>query len=81
MGIAQILLFLLVIAGLAVASSGHTALEISQDLHHFRKYYAVLGYKIGDWRPMPTVVGVTIKYFATIAKGNSKYNWNTPINR
>jgi hypothetical protein len=80
MGPALILLFL-VLASIAVASSGHTALEISQDLRRFRKYYAVLGFKIGDWRSMPAVVGVTIKYFATATKGSSKYSWEAPIKR
>lgn len=75
MGTAQVSLLILILAVIAVASSGHTALEISEDLRRFRKYYAVLGYKIGDWRAMPTVVGVTIKYFATATRSSSKYNW------
>ncbi|RYE90046.1 MAG: hypothetical protein EOO37_03845 [Cytophagaceae bacterium] len=81
MGTAQVLLLLFILAIIVVASSGHTALEISEDLRRFRKYYAVIGYKIGDWRAMPTVVGVTIKYFSTATRGNSKYGWEAPINR
>jgi len=81
MGTAQVVLLLLILAVIAVASSGHTALEISEDLRRFRKYYAVLGYKIGNWRAMPTVVGVTLKYFATATRGSSKYSWEAPINR
>jgi hypothetical protein len=81
MSISQTLLLLLILAVIALASSGQTALEMSQDLRRFRKYYAVLGFKMGDWRPMPAVVGVTLKYFATATRGSSKYNWKAPINR
>jgi hypothetical protein len=72
---------LLILVFIGAASSGHTALEVSEDLYRYRKYYAVLGFKIGDWRPMPTVVGVTIKFFSTVIKGSSNYSWEASINR
>jgi hypothetical protein len=63
------------------ASSGHTALEISEDLRRYRKYYAVLGFKIGAWRPLPEVVGVTLKNFSTVTKSSSRHGWEASVNR
>lgn len=81
MGATQIILILLLLVLAGISISGYTSLEFSDDLRRFRKYYAVLRIKIGVWQPIPIVVGVTIKYFSTATKSDSKYSWGPSTNR
>ena len=57
--------------GWAVLCSGCTGLEISPDRRRSRDYWGVLGLRFGSWQPLPPVVGVTLKYYATLAAGRS----------
>jgi hypothetical protein len=81
MGTIPLIIILALLVLIVAASSGHTALDISEDLRRYRKYYAVLGFKIGDWRPLPEVVGVTLKHFSTVTKSRSRHGWEASVNR
>ena len=65
----------------ALASSGHTALELSPDYRKYRKYYSLFGWKTGRWQQLPPVVRVTLKYFATSSRHTSKYTWGSAVAR
>lgn len=56
---------LLLVAGL---SSLYTGLEISADRRHRRDYWGLLGRRFGRWQPLPPVIGITLKYYATVTK-------------
>lgn len=65
---------LLLLAGL---SSIYTGLEISDDRQRSRDYRGLLSWRFGRWRPLPPVVGITLKYYATRAKAGrpSAISW------
>ena len=48
--------------------SVHTGLEISADRQRSREYRTLLGRRVGRWQPLSPVVGVTLKYYSTVAK-------------
>ena len=58
-------------------------IEFSDDHRSMRNYYSLLGWRYGSWEPLPTITGVTLKYFSELVNNtNSKYSWgvwnNTP---
>lgn len=54
----------------------HTGLQISPDRQHSRDYWGLGRWRVGSWRPLPPVVGITLKYYATLAKGGrSATSW------
>ena len=63
----------------------HTGLEISTDCRQRRAYWGLLGRRVGRWQPLPPVVGVTLKYYATLEKAGrpSARSWGVwkPANR
>jgi len=65
---------LILLALATLAGSGHTALELSSDHQYYRKYYAVLGLKMGRWQLLPPVIGITVKYYSSITRVRAKYN-------
>ncbi len=72
----KILLALVILALCLAPSLGQTNLEISPDCRRFRDYYALFGLRLGRWQPLPPIVGVTLKFYSTISRSNSKYEWN-----
>ena len=45
--------------------------EIGSDRKAYRNCFVLFGWRLGQWKPLPTVVGVTLKYFSYIARGVS----------
>ena len=62
--------------GCLMITLGHSGLEFSPDCLTYRYYHKILGYRFGRWQTLPTVVGVTVKYFSTRRKSSSKYEWS-----
>ena len=53
---------------MAGLSSLYTGLEISVDRQRSRDYWGLLSWRFGRWQPLPPVVGITLKYYATRTK-------------
>ena len=56
-------------------------MEFSADHRASREFYSLFGRKFGRWKPLPPIVGVTVKYFsevASITPGSYSWGiWNT----
>jgi hypothetical protein len=50
-----------------------TGLEVSLGHRHYRKYYGLFGWRVGYWRLIPPIVGVTVKRF--VDGGGNTRNW------
>lgn len=67
---------------IGIAMLGQHGLEIDPAQARMRTYHSLFGYSVGRWQPLPSVVGVTIKYFAytttnATPSGNSSWGiWN-----
>ncbi|MEJ7664621.1 MAG: hypothetical protein WKG07_36450 [Hymenobacter sp.] len=51
-------------------NSLYTGLEISADRRRSREYWGLRGWRVGSWRPLPPVVGITLKYYAVRTKAS-----------
>jgi len=63
-----------------------TGQKLSPDLQRNRDYFGIVGRRFGSWQPLPPVVGVTLKYYATLEKASitsatSWGIWNNPQRR
>lgn len=65
-----LVLLVAVLLGL-VAQLGREGRELSSDNRRYRRYFDLLGWRWGRWQPLPPVVGVTLKFFTEVAKGDS----------
>lgn len=68
------------------AKAGRTTVEFSADHRQYRQGWQLLGLQTGTWKPLPPVVGVTLKYFSTtssepVAGIDSWGTWNTSTTR
>lgn len=57
-----------------IIGHGSSGLEVSADRRSMRKYYVLLGVQIGGrWEKLPSIIGVTLKYFSEITHSSSNY--------
>lgn len=63
-------IFLCVLAVL-VGCSGKLGIELRNDRKAYRNCLVLFGWRLGNWKPLPSVVGVTLKYFSYISRGVS----------
>jgi hypothetical protein len=58
---------------------GKLGVEIGSDRKAYRNCFVLFGWRLGQWQPLPPVVGVTLKYFSYISgKGKAAvipFNW------
>jgi hypothetical protein len=81
-GLPIIIFFILVISGCApllaagiglVSCIGahwlvQTGVEVDIKRGVQRTFYSILGNSVGSWKPLPPVIGVTLKYFSAISR-------------
>ncbi|UOQ68260.1 hypothetical protein [Hymenobacter volaticus] len=56
----------------------HWGTEVDITLGLQRTYYTVVGYSYGNWKPLPPIAGITLKYFSTISYNvtpSSRTSW------
>jgi hypothetical protein len=82
-GLTMLLILLaLLLAGL-VAGLGRQGTDLSADHRFYRYYFGLLGWRWGRWQPLPPVVGVTLKFYTEVSRGNAGNGpaswgiWNT----
>ncbi|TDN40402.1 hypothetical protein A8B98_13230 [Hymenobacter sp. UV11] len=74
------------LVGGLLLSSVEAGTEISPDLSQSRQYLSLLRWRVGRWQSLPPVVGVTLKYYSTLEKGDTASTtswgvWSNPRNR
>ena len=60
----------LLLSGL-VAGLGRQGTELSPDNRFYRSYFELLSWRFGQWQPLPPVVGITLKFFTEVTRGNA----------
>ncbi|GAA4029931.1 hypothetical protein GCM10022409_12730 [Hymenobacter glaciei] len=64
------------LSGCLIVSLGESGIEFSLDYLTYRHYHKILGRRFGPWQTLPTVMGVTLKYFSSKSSASSKYDWS-----
>jgi hypothetical protein len=63
-------IFLSVLA-MVVDCLGKLGIEIRNGRKAYRNCFMLFGWRVGQWQPLPSVIGITLKYFSYMEKGNS----------
>lgn len=66
------LLILVVMLGTGLlAALGREGTDLSPDNRYYRRYFGLLGLRLGRWQLLPPVVGITLKFYSEVARGNA----------
>ena len=79
-GVNEKLIGSLALGGCLLLVLTKAGMEFSADHGSVRDYYSLFGQRFGRWRPLPPIVGVTVKYFSEVVSptpGRSSWGvWN-----
>lgn len=56
---------------------GQPGIELKKNRKAYRNYFAIFGWRLGWWQPLPKVIGVTLKYYSSLSGNDATPSGST----